>query len=107
MKKFNLPLMVLGGGGYTVRNVARCWAYETGVCLGIIQGPDNSIQRMLTVTTWLKVFISYTLDVRSGTIPAAQKYIQTLSKVLLKRRLILTLIARIAFFKIFPQQSMK
>ncbi len=39
MKKFNLPLMVLGGGGYTVRNVARCWAYETGVCLGIIQGP--------------------------------------------------------------------
>ena len=23
MKKYNLPLMVLGGGGYTVRNVAR------------------------------------------------------------------------------------
>ena len=23
--------MVLGGGGYTVRNVARCWAHETGV----------------------------------------------------------------------------
>ncbi len=35
VKKFNLPLMVLGGGGYTVRNVARCWAYETGLCLGI------------------------------------------------------------------------
>merc|ERR1712137_1418974 len=25
--------LVLGGGGYTIRNVARCWAYETSVCL--------------------------------------------------------------------------
>lgn len=24
---------MLGGGGYTIRNVARCWAYETGVLL--------------------------------------------------------------------------
>lgn len=24
-----LPLLVLGGGGYTVPNVARCWTYET------------------------------------------------------------------------------
>lgn len=29
MKAFNVPLMILGGGGYTIRNVARCWAYET------------------------------------------------------------------------------
>jgi histone deacetylase 1/2 len=33
MKSFNVPLLVLGGGGYTVRNVARCWAYETSVLL--------------------------------------------------------------------------
>lgn len=33
MKEFNVPLMVLGGGGYTVRNVSRCWTYETAVCL--------------------------------------------------------------------------
>ncbi|GAB5356159.1 hypothetical protein AAMO2058_000267200 [Amorphochlora amoebiformis] len=33
MKSFNVPLMILGGGGYTVRNVARCWANETGVLL--------------------------------------------------------------------------
>ena len=31
MKKFNVPMMVLGGGGYTVRNVARCWTYETSL----------------------------------------------------------------------------
>ena len=27
-------MLVLGGGGYTIKNVARCWAYETGICLG-------------------------------------------------------------------------
>ncbi|XP_041352977.1 probable histone deacetylase 1-B [Gigantopelta aegis] len=32
--KWNLPLMLLGGGGYTIRNVARCWAFETSVALG-------------------------------------------------------------------------
>ena len=25
--------MVLGGGGYTVRNVARCWTHETAVLI--------------------------------------------------------------------------
>ncbi|XP_072966341.1 histone deacetylase 19-like [Typha angustifolia] len=35
MRSFNVPLMVLGGGGYTLRNVARCWCYETGVALGV------------------------------------------------------------------------
>ncbi|KAM0749710.1 hypothetical protein T439DRAFT_37266 [Meredithblackwellia eburnea MCA 4105] len=34
VKSFNIPMMVLGGGGYTIRNVARTWAYETGVCVG-------------------------------------------------------------------------
>nr|WCZ58515.1 histone deacetylase 1 [Andalucia godoyi] len=34
VKKFGLPTLVLGGGGYTVRNVARCWTYETAVLLG-------------------------------------------------------------------------
>jgi histone deacetylase 1/2 len=40
VKKFNLPTLVLGGGGYTMRNVARAWAYETGVVLGEEMGPD-------------------------------------------------------------------
>lgn len=35
MKKFNLPLLLLGGGGYTIRNVARCWAYETSIALDV------------------------------------------------------------------------
>jgi len=33
MKAFGVPLLVLGGGGYTIRNVARCWSYETAVLL--------------------------------------------------------------------------
>jgi histone deacetylase 1/2 len=33
VKSFGIPLLVVGGGGYTVRNVARCWAYETAVLL--------------------------------------------------------------------------
>jgi len=32
-QSFNVPTLVLGGGGYTIRNVARCWAYETSVLL--------------------------------------------------------------------------
>ncbi|CAO3692949.1 unnamed protein product [Rhizopus microsporus] len=40
VKKFNLPTLVLGGGGYTMRNVARAWAYETGVVVGQEIGPE-------------------------------------------------------------------
>lgn len=35
VRKYNLPLLQLGGGGYTIRNVARCWTYETAVALGV------------------------------------------------------------------------
>lgn len=34
MTKWNLPIVLLGGGGYNKRNVARCWTYETSVVLG-------------------------------------------------------------------------
>ena len=33
VKSFGLPTIVIGGGGYTIRNVARCWADETSVLL--------------------------------------------------------------------------
>ena len=31
VRSFNVPTLVLGGGGYTVRNVARCWTFETSL----------------------------------------------------------------------------
>lgn len=34
VKSFNLPTLILGGGGYTMRNVSRTWAYETGCLVG-------------------------------------------------------------------------
>lgn len=56
VKKFNVPLMILGGGGYTIRNVARCWTYETARAVDVslaeeipfndyfeYYGPDYSI----------------------------------------------------------------
>lgn len=35
MFSFGTPVILLGGGGYTLENVSRCWAYETSVALGI------------------------------------------------------------------------
>jgi histone deacetylase 1/2 len=35
VRSFGLPTLVLGGGGYTMRNVARTWAYETGRLVGV------------------------------------------------------------------------
>ncbi|KAF7325497.1 Histone deacetylase RPD3 [Mycena kentingensis (nom. inval.)] len=37
MRQYNLPLILLGGGGYTVKNVARAWTYETACAIGLEQ----------------------------------------------------------------------
>ncbi|XP_034531469.1 probable histone deacetylase 1-B [Notolabrus celidotus] len=50
MKSFNLPLLMLGGGGYTIRNVARCWTYETAVAL------DTSIPNELPYNDYFEYF---------------------------------------------------
>lgn len=34
MAAFRLPMLLLGGGGYNISSVARCWAYETARILG-------------------------------------------------------------------------
>jgi hypothetical protein len=34
VRKFNVPLLIVGGGGYTIKNVSRCWTYETAVLVG-------------------------------------------------------------------------
>ena len=48
VKSFNIPLLVLGGGGYTIKNVSRCWAYETGLLVDTIlhhEIPQSTIHR--------------------------------------------------------------
>ena len=39
VQSFNVPLMLLGGGGYTLRNVARCWTYETSIACNVELDP--------------------------------------------------------------------
>ncbi|KFY18321.1 hypothetical protein V493_08720 [Pseudogymnoascus sp. VKM F-4281 (FW-2241)] len=41
VKRLSVPTLVLGGGGYTIRNVARAWAYETGVLVGVDLQPSD------------------------------------------------------------------
>jgi len=33
--KRGIPCILVGGGGYTIENVARCWTYETALALGV------------------------------------------------------------------------
>jgi histone deacetylase 1/2 len=50
MKSFGRPLLVTGGGGYTIRNVARCWAYETALCL------DEQLRNELPYNDYFEYF---------------------------------------------------
>lgn len=43
MMKIGKPLLVLGGGGYKIVNVARCWTYETAVLLGQAQNMQSDM----------------------------------------------------------------
>lgn len=43
VKSYRLPLFVVGGGGYTPRNVARLWAHETSICIGAEDRIDPTI----------------------------------------------------------------
>ena len=40
VKSFNIPMMVVGGGGYVMRNVARTWCFETGLLNNVILDPE-------------------------------------------------------------------
>eukprot|EP01117_Protostelium_nocturnum_P018504 TRINITY_DN7752_c0_g1_i1.p1 TRINITY_DN7752_c0_g1~~TRINITY_DN7752_c0_g1_i1.p1 ORF type:complete len:433 (-),score=113.99 TRINITY_DN7752_c0_g1_i1:477-1775(-) len=50
VKSFNVPTLVLGGGGYTVKNVARCWTYETSLLL------DTEISNELPFNDYFEYF---------------------------------------------------
>ncbi|CEL59583.1 histone deacetylase 1/2 [Rhizoctonia solani AG-1 IB] len=63
VRSFNIPTILLGGGGYTTKNVARAWTYETACALGI----EHEIPRMLPYTDHLEWYgPRYRLDVESS-----------------------------------------
>jgi len=43
LRAFNVPLILLGGGGYTVKNVARTWTFETACALGVENDIDPNL----------------------------------------------------------------
>ncbi|KAJ3524271.1 hypothetical protein NM688_g8590 [Phlebia brevispora] len=61
VKSFNKPLLMVGGGGYTMRNVSRAWAFETGLAAGVELGAE------IPVNEYYEYFgPDYQLDVRSS-----------------------------------------
>ncbi len=90
VRSFGLPTLVLGGGGYTMRNVARTWAYETGRLVGVEMDsvlPYNeyydvsffsSFWRSRLASVKLTLFQyygpDYELDVRSSNMENANSY---------------------------------
>ncbi|KAJ7597625.1 histone deacetylase complex, catalytic component RPD3 [Mycena floridula] len=61
VKSFNKPLLLLGGGGYTMRNVSRAWAYETGLAAGVELGAE------IPVNEYYEYFgPDYQLDVKAS-----------------------------------------
>lgn len=61
VKSFNLPVLVLGGGGYTMRNVARTWAYETGLLVGQTMGPELPFNDYYEVHVFIMIINTFKL----------------------------------------------
>ncbi|KAL7718007.1 Histone deacetylase [Entamoeba marina] len=51
VKSYNLPMIVVGGGGYTVSNTARCWCYETAAMC------DLTIPERIPVNDYLEYYV--------------------------------------------------
>ncbi|CAN6452418.1 unnamed protein product [Victoria cruziana] len=81
VKKFNLPLLVTGGGGYTKENVARCWTVETGVLL------DTELPDEIPDNDYLQYFApGYSLKIRHGNIENlnSKSYLSTIKTQILE-----------------------
>ncbi|QSL64959.1 hypothetical protein MERGE_002263 [Pneumocystis wakefieldiae] len=61
VKSFNLPIVAVGGGGYTIRNVARVWTYETAVLI------DETLDENIPFNSYLDYYgPEFKLDVPSN-----------------------------------------
>ncbi|ONI01114.1 hypothetical protein PRUPE_6G122500 [Prunus persica] len=81
VKKFNLPLLVTGGGGYTKENVARCWTVETGVLL------DSELPNEIPENEYIKYFSpDFSLRIPNGHIENlnSKSYISTIKMQVLE-----------------------
>ncbi|XP_072934589.1 histone deacetylase 3 [Epargyreus clarus] len=77
VKNLNVPTLVVGGGGYTLRNVARCWTYETSLLV------DENISNELPYTEYLEFFApDFQLhpEINSTTNANSKQYLDAISK---------------------------
>ncbi|CAJ2500364.1 Uu.00g032170.m01.CDS01 [Anthostomella pinea] len=81
VKSFNKPTLVLGGGGYTMRNVARTWAFETGLLV------DANMPRSLPFNEYYEYYgPDYALDVRASNMENANspEYLEKIKNQLIE-----------------------
>lgn len=81
VKSFGRPLLLLGGGGYTMRNVSRAWAYETGLAAGVELAED------IPVNEYYEYFgPDHKLDVRSSNMEDmnSREYLERVRSIVLE-----------------------
>ncbi|MCP9261530.1 Histone deacetylase [Dirofilaria immitis] len=49
VRSLGIPMLAVGGGGYTLRNVARCWTYETAILVGKKMKYQTKFQIILVI----------------------------------------------------------
>ncbi|ELA42405.1 uncharacterized protein VICG_00504 [Vittaforma corneae ATCC 50505] len=64
VRSFNIPTIILGGGGYTIENVSKVWAYDTAMALGV------NIEKDLPYNEYIDYYgPSYKLEIPKLNIP--------------------------------------
>lgn len=89
IKSFNIPMLVVGGGGYTPRNVSRLWCYETSVLNDVNLG--YRIPNYLPTYEWFAPDYSLhpQLDGRFDN-KNSKKYLESVKQVVLEQLRYLT-----------------
>lgn len=64
VRSFNIPMIILGGGGYTVENVSKAWAYDTSMAIGL------NVDKDLPYNEYIEYYgPSYKLEIPKLNIP--------------------------------------
>ncbi|KAG6455343.1 hypothetical protein O3G_MSEX009154 [Manduca sexta] len=77
VKNLNVPTLVVGGGGYTLRNVARCWTYETSLLV------DEQISNELPYNEYLEFFapdLQLHPEINSTNNANSKQYLEAITK---------------------------
>ena len=86
LRSFSLPLLVLGGGGSTLRNVARCWTANTAALLDMdlkdTNIPEDHLYREYYAPDYLLSVQSQETLLDCNTVGTLQKILATLLRKL-------------------------